>query len=355
MNAAAYTFLLVVFFLAWSALLWFRRRLRFAEILLTAATLGLLLWLSAGFDWGVFDEDAYPVPPPDQTWNIAAHTDLLNNQAGLKFRTFRGRTVRTEKRGATRLVALGSSSTFGSGLPARVPAYPALLEQILARSGGRSFEVINAGLTGHHSFQLMILLTEVLAHTRPDLVLFYYGKNEGTGNSVKRYYQHAAAIKQASSCRNPACLRWAIAHGTAHPWLLRIGTALERLGGYRWLRNRILSWRQRYPAGVEPAPQDMELPPNSDEILDRMATAAQEHGFRLVLVPELRREGGPVNGSYAARMEKHAAVAGVEFLDISGAFGVHPELFQDDIHPTGAGHQHLAEVLAAALAANEWL
>ncbi len=349
MNAAVYYLLLVVFGIAWAALVWFRRRIRLAELTLPVATLGVLLWICAGFDWGVLDERPYPLPPPDQTWNIAEHTDLLGNQAGRNVWTFRGHEVRRQKQTALRIVALGSSSTFGTGLLARDLPYPVVLEQALRERHGLSVEVINAGLTGHHSFQLMLLLTQVATHLDPDIVIFYYGKNEGSGNEVKRYYHSAAAIKQAASCRTPACLRWAIAHGTANPILLRLGVALEKLGGYRWLRNRIMAWRHRYPAGIEPASPSTELPPSSAQILTQMAATSRADGFHLVLIPELCRTGAPVNPTYAALMREAADGERVVFLDPSEPFGHRPELFLDEIHPTAAGHAHLGRVLAAKL------
>jgi lysophospholipase L1-like esterase len=335
---------------AWLALVWFRQHIRFAEPILIAATLGLLFWLSAGFDWGVFDERPFAVPPPDQTWNIADHTDLLGNQATRDRWVFHHRPVTRDKRGAFRVVTLGTSSTFGSGLLARDLPYPRVLESRLRQLADAPVQVVNAGLTGYHSFQLMLLDTQVLTHLAPDLTIFYYGANEGSGNEVKRYYAAAAAIKQAANCQTPDCLRWAIAHGTSAPLALRVGVWLERFGGYRFLRNTIMRQRQLFPAGIEPATQDTELPPHSAEILALIAEAARAKKTPLVLVPELAAAGGPVNPDYAALM-RDAATDGVHFLDLSADFGVHPELFLDQIHPTAAGHRVLGKLLVERLVA----
>lgn len=348
MNAAWYAAVTVVWAVAWLLLVWFRRRIPYAQGLLVVATLSLLLWLSGGFDWGVFNEQPFDLPPPDRSWNIAEHTNLLNNQTTRDTWTFRDREVRRNKApGTLRIVALGSSSTFGTGLYPWEDPYTRVLERRLADRA----EVINAGFTGYHSFQVMLLLTQVVVEMSPDVVLFYYGKNEGTGNETKRYHARAARIKQEAGCQTTACLSWAISHGTANPALLRLGAFLEGLGGYRWLRNLVMRYRSLYPAGIEPTPHDRELPPDSREILRTMTATAATRGFRLVLIPELSREGGAVNGDYARLMAEAADGRQVVFLDLGAAFGRHRELFQDEIHPTAAGHQRLGEVLADALAA----
>jgi len=356
MHELLYNVLSLILLLAFGALVWFRRRLRMAQILLVLSSFGLLFWFSAGFDWRVFDERPYATPPPDQCWNLAETTDLLDNQAARQTWTFRGREVNRHKApDGLRIVALGTSSTFGSGLLASEPPYPAVLEQRLREATGRRIEVINAGFTGYHSFQLMILLTQVLVELSPDLVLFYYGRNEGSGNEVKRYYEQAARIKERAACRTPACLRWAIGHGVAHPVWLRLGAALEKMGLYRRLRNDIMRHLHRHPRGIEPDDGRPELQPHSEEILQRMTVAAAEHGFTLVLIPELQRDGSPANPGYRELMQRAADNHRVFFLEFTPPFAPPADCFLDDIHPTAAGHRQLGTLLAAKLLEQTWM
>lgn len=337
-------------------LVWFRRRLRLAQALLVLYTFGLLFWLSAGFDWGVFPERPFTPPPPDMCWNLADTTDLLGNQATRQTWTFRGRSVnRLKNPGRLRIVALGTSSTFGTGLLARESPYPAVLEERLAEALDQPVEVINAGFTGYHSFQLMILLTQVLVELSPDLVLFYYGQNEGAGNEVKRYYAQAARIKERAGCRTPACLRWAIGHGVAHPVWLRLGATLDKFGLYRRLRNDIMRRLNRHPRGVEADDGRPEQPPHSAAILQAMIAAATERDFLLVLIPELRRDGSPANPGYRDLMAHVADGRRVFFLELLPPFTPRSECFIDDIHPTAAGHRELGSLLAAKLLEQPWL
>jgi hypothetical protein len=74
MHELLYNVLSLILLLAFGALVWFRRRLRMAQILLVLSSFGLLFWFSAGFDWRVFDERPYATPPPDQCWNLAETT-----------------------------------------------------------------------------------------------------------------------------------------------------------------------------------------------------------------------------------------------------------------------------------------
>lgn len=93
--------------------------------------------------------------------------------------------------GTTRIVALGDSCTFGTytylerdGRPAVsvtdaiATSYPAMLHQLLDRSGAGRYEVINAGVPGYASRQIALWLEgEILAY-RPSVVVVYVGWND---------------------------------------------------------------------------------------------------------------------------------------------------------------------------------
>ncbi|MCC7053596.1 MAG: hypothetical protein IT355_10025 [Gemmatimonadaceae bacterium] len=77
------------------------------------------------------------------------------------------------------IVALGSSSTFGTGLTTQDEAYPAQLQGMLQRGfPGSTITVLNAGIPGNSSDQLDARLdSDVLAHA-PDLVVLQTGTND---------------------------------------------------------------------------------------------------------------------------------------------------------------------------------
>ena len=94
---------------------------------------------------------------------------------------FRGRPVPAEKiPGTKRLVFLGSSVTFGWGVPAH-RAFPELIRQELENAfPGTAFDVLNAGVPGYSSFQGLRYLKRILPKYEPDVVVAEFGINDGT-------------------------------------------------------------------------------------------------------------------------------------------------------------------------------
>ena len=85
----------------------------------------------------------------------------------------------TKKPGVTRIITLGSSSTFGY-YDRDNETYPYYLEQILnkaLRSTGR-FEVINLGIPHLRSEEILSLFQAEAIPLRPDVVTFYEGVND---------------------------------------------------------------------------------------------------------------------------------------------------------------------------------
>jgi lysophospholipase L1-like esterase len=100
---------------------------------------------------------------------------------------FRGREIdQTKKPGATRIVTLGSSSTFGY-YDRDNETYPNYLEQKLnqdAEATGR-FEVINLGIPHLHSEEILALFYAEAIPLQPDVVTFYEGVNDAArGNPI---------------------------------------------------------------------------------------------------------------------------------------------------------------------------
>ncbi len=77
-----------------------------------------------------------------------------------------------------RILALGDSNTWGGGGAA---AYPARLQSLLEEDeeeGGRRFQVINLGVPGTNSGQMLHQLPKILQAYGPDLVLLLIGAND---------------------------------------------------------------------------------------------------------------------------------------------------------------------------------
>jgi lysophospholipase L1-like esterase len=94
---------------------------------------------------------------------------------------FRGDPVPVPKpEGIRRLLFIGSSITFGWGVPAE-DAFPVVIKDLLDRNfSGRSFDCVNAGVPGYSSYQGRVYLRRLLPEYEPDIVVAEFGINDGT-------------------------------------------------------------------------------------------------------------------------------------------------------------------------------
>lgn len=326
-----------------------RKKIPRSEIILPAL---LLAALAAGeFAAGI---GLIPIPPtkdrpPDRTWQIPIHTDLLGNQEARRDFEFRGRVHRRKKEGS-RLVCLGSSSTFGAGLKAGEIPYPLAMEEALRRlCPSRRVDVVNAGLTGYHSFQLLILLKEVLRFLEPDLVTFYYGVNEGLGVQAKVYYARARGLVDLRPGLSPRERRLMLKYGTGNRGFLFLSRILNRSRLVAAIKPALSAAAQgRYRARLRRA--GLEVAPDSGKILDGFRALAEERGFQLILIPECSAKGGVANPRYAELMRVAAASTSVAYMDMCGVFPEAPaRFFLDDIHMNEEGHELFGRALAERL------
>lgn len=80
--------------------------------------------------------------------------------------------------GPVKIVALGSSSTFGLGATTPAASYPSRLEADLRRlHPGRAITVINRGVNGNETKDEMIRFERDVLAERPDLVIWQVGTN----------------------------------------------------------------------------------------------------------------------------------------------------------------------------------
>lgn len=84
-----------------------------------------------------------------------------------------------EKSKKVRILAIGSSSTYGIGATVRGKAYPAQLEQILEKTlSGVEVKIINRGVSGEIASATAERLKSEVALTHPNLVLWQLGTND---------------------------------------------------------------------------------------------------------------------------------------------------------------------------------
>jgi lysophospholipase L1-like esterase len=77
-----------------------------------------------------------------------------------------------------KIVALGSSSTYGAGASTRAASYPSrLTEELIRRFPGQKFTVLNRGVSGEDISDMLARLDTAVIREKPDLVLWQLGTN----------------------------------------------------------------------------------------------------------------------------------------------------------------------------------
>jgi acyl-CoA thioesterase-1 len=77
-----------------------------------------------------------------------------------------------------KIVALGSSSTYGAGASSSAAAYPnRLAEELAKRFPGHEITVLNRGVNGEEITDMLARLDKAVIAERPDLVLWQFGTN----------------------------------------------------------------------------------------------------------------------------------------------------------------------------------
>lgn len=241
----------------------------------------------------------------------------------------------TKPEGVRRIVALGSSSTYGYGV-AGADAWAARLERLLA-AGGARVEVINAGVPGGSAERLRYFLTGVVLPMRPDVVIVDLSFNDRSIGGVSDERAHFRAMTTDG-----------------------IGPLERLLAGWSAARSEQAfgEYNQALSRGEPVAEDDRErftLAParRFQDALRDMAEACRAAGAAIVFVAEPQRPGhelaslSPYHEAIAALGRELGAPVVAPQAALDAARGA---MFLDAVHPTAAGHLVIARAVAQALA-----
>ncbi len=287
-------------------------------------------------------------------WLVLEHTNLASNHTMKTINAFRrhaGSPSRKSTEGR-RIIALGTSSTWGEDVEGD-KTWPAAMSESLK---GRDYSatVLNAGLSGYNLFQLAIYARDVLAHYSPDMVILYYGANEGISESTKSWYRETKKALEAANLPTVELREKAILYNTTKPGSIRLLDALHS----SFFARRIIRKMQYFSHygtprvdGANPQPPYKPEPPFFDEVLSEFVKDQVGRKVPLLLVPEIANTGGFASEPVAKAMAEIAqGFDGVYFVDLSSAFAdVSPKdyfLNNDFIHPNEKGHALLGDLLA---------
>ena len=244
----------------------------------------------------------------------------------------RGADVAVPKpRRQKRIACFGDSITFGYGA-SDDETYAARLAQAL----GSRVEVVNAGVTGYTSHQVLGLLRRVGGEVSPDVALFCIGWNDATKRPVDdRTY--ARSLGLAMEVEGVA----------SYSYLYRAAKNL-------YLRRATREWKD------PPRVPRVSLQ-RYRENLDAVVAFCRAHGTEPAFIdlPRRRRVGdAPFDRSYSAELRALASALRVTLID-PGELGLDTPLasnekyFIDTLHFSREGHAYLAELLSRELVARK--
>ena len=94
-----------------------------------------------------------------------------------------------------KIVALGSSSTYGAGASTPAACYPSrLAEELVRQFPGHKFTVLNRGVNGEDVSNMLARLDTAVIREKPDLVLWQVGTNSVLEN--KAVQPHATLLRE---------------------------------------------------------------------------------------------------------------------------------------------------------------
>jgi lysophospholipase L1-like esterase len=288
------------------------------------------------------DPDLFWTLVPDRTMPDDAHTfrGVIANGQGLR----EDHAIAVPKpEGELRILFLGDSCTFGTGLALEqgfVQRTEALLRE---RFPGRRIECVNAGVPGYTLFQGWRVLERRGPELEPDLVVSTFGWNDSSQWDTRSDLEHFA---DAQAARPPGPL------------------AASRFLGLLWS----FANRPAEPApGAEPRAR-LE-PAEFIEVLDRVRTRTRELGADLLLVvwPVRYNLDPTVPPTWRSLYQKATAGFAEHELDtpprgagnavdlvpvlreLAPEHGI-PDLFQDHVHATAIANDAYARAIAERIA-----
>jgi len=331
-----------------------------------------------------------PLPPesaglfqPDDElfWSLAPHLDraylgarVRTDGRGLRVGEAQPGELGAKAEGELRILSLGESTTFGSGVEGDA-TYSARLARALAPAAGAGRVVaINAGVPAYSSFQsLRYVETRGLA-LEPDLLVFYHEVNDYLPSSLRDSGNTEVGVLQTDWERWNAERRggvYALARASALVQYLRMRVARARVEAFDRAdfanplveiglpdigippRLERIEGERRERAGLNEAALGRRVSETERlGILERMLELARERGIGFLLVHPAYRASTP----HACVLTRFAAAHAGELGYSEAGVALHPpdlprgSLFRDPWHPTADGHARLAALLAADIA-----
>lgn len=233
--------------------------------------------------------------------------------------------------GRKRVLCFGDSITFGYGL-SNEETYPARLGELLAE---RKIEVVNAGVTGFTSRQVLAFVRRQVPQAEADVATICIGWNDLTRRQVD---DQTYARRLSAS--------------------LALEGSLDRLYLFRGLKSLYLKMSMRGQAKQPRAVPRVSLEQYRENLTRIVSECRLRHVAPLFIALPCRTQPGtaPRDTTYAQELERLGRELSVPVLDV-GDLGVHTALtdnsadFIDALHFSTEGSRRMARQIAPQLMA----
>jgi lysophospholipase L1-like esterase len=266
--------------------------------------------------------------------------------------------TRARTPGVPRIACLGGSTTAGGNAQGRRATYPFQLELVLEQRTGRDFEVMNAGIAGWTSAEMLVAWFLTIQDFQPDVVVLH----EAVNDLEPRFL--AGFEPDYSHWRRPMQTHPATGLERA---LVRVSDLYLHLQLRSGRAPEILDVTSDRSAPKEPMTAEGKLPYATSLAFRRnilsIARSARDDGREVVLMtlpmsPTVNygafwRYGIAQNNRHLREL---ASEHELRLADADRAFEARPELaaeFTDSVHLQSAGNLAKAELVADALA--DWV
>ncbi|MBW2419033.1 MAG: hypothetical protein JRH19_10830 [Deltaproteobacteria bacterium] len=275
-----------------------------------------------------------------------ARPNVRGRMGGVLFETnrfgFRGPDRRVEKPAGTfRVAVIGDSVTMGYGVRYE-DTYPARIERALGgMRPGQRFEVINIGLSGLATGEVVDRFEELALRFDPDLIVYGYTLNDIEGEHYRDPYENLSKRELDAIYASPLRV-WRL---VGPSWKNTVDLLFAPPGSYQYTLD------QNYFHNPK-AWRDVELG------FDRLAALAAQRGICVALLLHTRLESLNFLHPYHVYYDAVAKAAEERSFDVVRSFehfrGIEATslwVTAFDPHPNPRGHELLADALAEGLAA----
>ena len=189
--------------------------------------------------------------------------------------------------GVFRIVALGGSSTYDVSIEDNNAIFTAQLEKLLREEYGyENVQVINAGVPGYNSWEILVNLEFRVLDLDPDLVIIYEGTNDVHARLVQPAAYHGDDLGRRQAWQIPSVPIW------EHSALLRIVSRMMNVTRQVSIDDFVssptyLSWPFEFrlsEENLDPSEVLTENPPiYFRRNLENMIAVANAHDVRILL------------------------------------------------------------------------